>query len=127
LRGDLGKNQIPDLLSKQQSINGANILIGRLEGVDAKRLREIVDQIKEKMGSGVVVLASPSDGSVNLVSSVTKDLTKRFHAGNIVKEIAAILGGGGGGRPDFAQAGGKDPAKIDDALRRAEEIIKQSK
>ncbi len=127
LRGDLGKNQIPDLLAKQQTINGANILISRLEGVDAKRLREIADQIKEKMGSGVVVLASASDGSVNLVSSVTKDLTKRFHAGNIVKEIAAILGGGGGGRPDFAQAGGKDPAKIDDALRRAEEIIKRPK
>jgi alanyl-tRNA synthetase len=127
LRAQQSQSQIPDLLKKQQNINGTNVLICRLEGLDGKRLREIADQIKEKMGSGVVVLASPSDGNVSLVSSVTKDLTKRFHAGNIIKEIAAIVEGGGGGRPDFAQAGGKNPAKVDEALRHAQEIITKAK
>jgi alanyl-tRNA synthetase len=127
LRAELSRNQIPDLLTKKQNINGANVLISRIDGIDAKQLREIADQIKEKMGSGIVVLASSTDGNVNLVSSVTKDLTKRFHAGNIVKEIAGIVGGGGGGRPDFAQAGGKNPAKVDEALRRAQEIIQKTK
>jgi alanyl-tRNA synthetase len=127
LRAQLGQNRIPDLLQKRQQINGANVIISRLDGIDPKQLREIADQIKEQMGSGVVVLASPSNGNVSVVSSVTKDLTKRFHAGNIVKELAAIVGGGGGGRPDFAQAGGKNPARVDEALRRAEEIIKEAK
>ncbi|HWP58685.1 MAG TPA: alanine--tRNA ligase [Candidatus Acidoferrales bacterium] len=127
LNAELSHQQIPELLKKRQTINGAQVLIGRLEGLDGKQLREIADRIKERMGSGVVVLASATDGNVSLVSSVSKDLTARFHAGNIVKEIAAVVGGGGGGRPDFAQAGGKDPARVDEALRRAEQIIKQAK
>jgi alanyl-tRNA synthetase len=88
-------------------------------------LREIADQLKAKLGSGIVVLASANDGTVSLVASVSKDLTKKFHAGNIIKELAGMVGGGGGGRPDFAQAGGKEPEKIAAALKRAEEIIKQ--
>jgi alanyl-tRNA synthetase len=76
------------------------------------------------MGSGVVVLASDSDGRVNLVVSVTKDLTARLQAGRIVKELAPIVGGAGGGRPDFAEAGGKDPAKIDQMLSTAPEVVR---
>jgi alanyl-tRNA synthetase len=72
------------------------------------------------------VLASAGDANVTLVASVTKELTKRYHAGNIIKELAGMVGGGGGGRPDFAQAGGKEPAKIDAALKRAEELIRQA-
>ena len=127
LRGQFEKNQIPDLLAKKQSIDGANVLISRVDGIDAKQLRDIVDQLKEKLGSSVVVLASAGDSNVNLVASVTSDLTRRFHAGNIIKELARIVGGGGGGRPDFAQAGGKEPAKIAAALKRAEELVRESK
>jgi len=91
--------------------------------VDAKQLRELSDQLREKMGSGFIFLASAGENNVTLVSSVSADLTQRYHAGNIIKEVAPIVGGGGGGRPDFAQAGGKEPAKTDEALRRVWEII----
>ena len=127
LRGQFEKDQIPELLAKQSSVNGTKFLISQVDGVDAKQLRDIADQLKEKIGSGVVVLASAGEANVNLVASVSKELTKRYHAGNIIKELAGMVGGGGGGRADFAQAGGKDPAKIDAALKRAEELIRQAK
>jgi alanyl-tRNA synthetase len=126
LRGQFEKDQIPALLAKKQSINGINLLITQVDGVDGKQLRDIADQLQEKLGSGVVVLASAGDATVNLVASVTKELTRRYHAGNIIRELAGMVGGGGGGRPDFAQAGGKEPAKIAAALKRAEEIIRQA-
>ena len=126
LRGQLEKDQIPSLLAKKQSINGINLLITRVDSADGKQLRDIADQLKEKLGSGVVVLASAGEANVNLVASVTKELTKRYHAGNIIRELATMVGGGGGGRPDFAQAGGKEPEKIDAALKRAEELIRQA-
>ncbi len=126
LRGELEKDRIPDLLAKKQTFGGANALIAQVDGVDGKQLREIADQLKEKLGPGVVVLASASDGNVNLVATVSKELTKKFHAGNIVKELAGMVGGGGGGRPDFAQAGGKEPEKIAAALERAGQIVKQA-
>ncbi|MBI4529837.1 MAG: alanine--tRNA ligase [Deltaproteobacteria bacterium] len=125
LRGQIGKNQIPDLLARKESLDGTNILIAQVDGVEPKQLRELADQLKDRMGSGFIFLASPGEGSVSLVSTVSKDLTKRFHAGNIIKDVAPIVGGGGGGRPDFAQAGGKDPSKIDELLRRVEEIIRK--
>jgi len=126
LRGQLEKDQIPDLLAKKQQLNGASILISAVDGVDAKQLRDISDKLKEQMGSSVIVLASAAAGNVSLVSTVSSDLTKKFHAGNIIKELARIVGGGGGGRTDFAQAGGKEPEKITEALRRAEELIRQT-
>ncbi|HET7007411.1 MAG TPA: DHHA1 domain-containing protein, partial [Candidatus Binatia bacterium] len=126
LHGELEKDRITDLIEQKQIIGGANAVIAQVKGVDGKQLREMADQLKGKLGSGIVILASASDGNVNLVASVSKELTKRFHAGNIVKELAGIVGGGGGGRPDFAQAGGKEPEKVAVALRRAEEIIKQA-
>jgi alanyl-tRNA synthetase len=127
LRGQFEKDQIPELLAKKQSVDGTNILVSQVDGVDAKQLRDIADQLQEKFGSGVVVLASAGESNVNLVASVTPDLTRRYHAGNIIKELARMVGGGGGGRPEFAQAGGKEPAKIDAALKRAEELIRESK
>jgi alanyl-tRNA synthetase len=107
-------------------VDGAHMVVSRLDGLDAKQLREIADQLKERLGSSIVVLASASEASVNLVASVSKDLLKKFHAGNIVKELARMVGGGGGGRPDFAQAGGKEPGQIAAALKRAEELIRAS-
>ena len=127
LRGQFEKDQIPELLAKKQSVDGTNVLVSQVDGVDAKQLRDMVDQLKDRLGSGVVVLASAGESNVNLVASVSADLTRRYHAGNIIKELARIVGGGGGGRPDFAQAGGKEPAKIDAALKRAEELIRESK
>jgi len=127
LRGQFEKDQIPELLAKKQSFDGTNVLVSQVDGVDAKQLRDIADQLKEKLGSGVVVLASAGESNVNLVASVSPDLTGRYHAGNIIKELARMVGGGGGGRPDFAQAGGKEPAKIAAALKRAEELIRESK
>jgi alanyl-tRNA synthetase len=124
LRGQAQKDQIPELLSKREPINGTDFLITRVDGLDAKQLREISDQLKAKMGSGFIFLASALENSVTLVGSVSPDLTRRFHAGNIIKEVAPIVGGGGGGRPDFAQAGGKDPSKTDDALARVRELVK---
>ena len=127
LRGQFEKDQIPELLAKKQSVDGTNVLVSQVDGVDAKQLRDMVDQLKDRLGSGVVVLASAGESNVNLVASVSADLTRRYHAGNIIKELARMVGGGGGGRPDFAQAGGKEPAKIDAALKRAEELIRESK
>ena len=127
LRGQFEKDQIPELLAKKQSVDGINFLVSQVDGVDAKQLRDIADQLKEKLGSGVVVLASAGASNVNLVASVSPDLTRRYHAGNIIKELARLVGGGGGGRPDFAQAGGKEPGKIAAALKRAEELIRESK
>jgi alanyl-tRNA synthetase len=127
LRGQFEQDQVRELLAKQRAIDGAKVLISQVDNLDAKQLRDVADQLKEKLGSGVIVLASAGETNVNLVATVTKDLTKRYHAGNIIKELAAMLGGGGGGRPDFAQAGGKQPAKIVEVLRRAEELVQVPK
>jgi len=126
LRGQFEKDRIPDLMAKRTQLDGASVLISEVDSVDAKQLRDIADQLKEKIGAGVVVLASAGADNVSLVASVSKELTKRYHAGNIIKELAAIVGGGGGGRPDFAQAGGKEPARIGAALKRAEELIRKA-
>nr|NIO09982.1 alanine--tRNA ligase [Deltaproteobacteria bacterium] len=127
LHGQMGKNQIPDLLAKKKNIDGTSVLITEVEKVDAKQLREVADQVKDKLGSGVVILLSAGEKNVQLVTSVSKDLTQKYHAGNIIKQLAPVVGGGGGGRPDFAQAGGKDPTKLSDALKKAEEIVRQIK
>ena len=86
-------------------------------------LRGLADSLKAKIKSGVVVIASENDGKVQIVVSVTADLTSRVKAGQIVKEIAPIVGGGGGGRPDFAEAGGKQPEKIDEMLTASEGVL----
>ena len=91
------------------------LIVRRVERPREGALRALSDSLRDRLGSGVVVLASSNDGKVTLVVSVTKDLTSRVQAGRLVKELAPIVGGGGGGRPDFAEAGGKDPAGIDDA------------
>ena len=105
-------------------VNGVKLITKRVSGLEKGALRGISDSLRERIGSGVVVLVSENDGKVGLVVSVTKDLTSRIQAGRLVKELAPIVGGAGGGRPDFAEAGGKDPSKIDDLLRRAPEILR---
>jgi alanyl-tRNA synthetase len=89
-------------------------------------LRELADRFKDKLKSGVIVLGSAGEDKALLIAIVTKDLADRFHAGNIVKALAPIVGGGGGGRPDMAQAGGTQPENIDQALEKALDVIKGS-
>jgi len=105
-------------------VNGVKLVTKRVSGLEKAALRGISDSLRDRLGSGIVVLASETDGRVALVVSVTKDLTTRVQAGRLVKELAPIVGGGGGGRPDFAEAGGKDSAKIDDLLARAPEVVR---
>ncbi|MBW8895900.1 MAG: hypothetical protein JF613_06925 [Acidobacteria bacterium] len=105
-------------------VNGIKLITKRVSGLDKSALRGISDSLRDRIGSGVVVLASENDGKVGLVVSVTKDLTSRIQAGQIVKELAPIVGGGGGGRPDFAEAGGKDPSKIDELLSKAPAVVR---
>ncbi|MFM7736790.1 MAG: alanine--tRNA ligase-related protein, partial [Alphaproteobacteria bacterium] len=112
-----------DLLEGVREIGGIRVLARRVEGVDARVLRELSDKLRERMKSGVVVLGGAEGDKVMLVAAVTKDLVGRVNAGAIVKEIAPIVGGRGGGRPDFAQAGGTDVSRLPQALDRALELI----
>jgi alanyl-tRNA synthetase len=102
---------------------GVKLVARRVQGLDKTALGQMADTLKNEIGSGVVVLASEADGRVAVVVSVTKDLVPRVHAGNIVKKIAPLVGGGGGGRPDFAEAGGKDPAGIDRMLQESRTVV----
>jgi alanyl-tRNA synthetase len=105
-------------------VEGVKLIVRRVEGLEKSGLRTLSDSLRDRLGSGVVVLASSSDGKVVLVVSVTKDLTSRVQAGRLVKELAPLVGGGGGGRPDFAEAGGKDPAGIDALVQKAPEVLR---
>jgi len=106
-------------------VGGVRLITRRVEGLEKHALRGLADSLRDRLGSGVVVIASTHDGKVALVVSVSKDLTARLKAGQIVKELAPIVGGGGGGRPDFAEAGGKNPAGIDELLKQAPEVIRR--
>jgi len=105
------------------SVAGVTLARRKVSGLDKDALRGLSDSLKARVKSGVVVLASENDGKVQIVVAVTPDLTARVKAGQIVKEIAPIVGGGGGGRPDFAEAGGKMPEKIDEMLAASEQVI----
>src|SRR5437867_537408 len=123
LQGKLAGGATRDLLADARRVNGATVLATRVEGLDDKGLREMADRLRERIKSGVVVLGAAHDDRALLVAAVTKDLIGRYHAGNIIKELAPRVGGGGGGRPDFAQAGGKDPSRLDEALAAAWELL----
>jgi alanyl-tRNA synthetase len=116
LRQKLASGSGRDLLQEAQVVNGIKVLAARLDGADAKSLRDTADQLKSKLGSGVVVLGAVEGGKVFLVASVTRDLTGRLKAGELIKPVAELVGGRGGGRADFAQAGGTQPDKVDAAL-----------
>ena len=116
MKGRLASEKGQELSSGAQEIGGLKVLAARVDGVDQRSLRETVDQLKNKLGSGVVVLATVADGKVSLVAGVTADGVKRIQAGPLVNFVAQQVGGKGGGRPDMAQAGGNDPAKLDQAL-----------
>ena len=105
-------------------MNGVKLLAASVDGVDMNGLRDLGDQLKARIGEGVIVLASSMDGRVNLVAMATDDaMAKGAHAGNLIKGIAGLVGGGGGGRPNMAQAGGKNPAGIDKAIAEAKVVL----
>jgi alanyl-tRNA synthetase len=123
LQGKAARSKADDLVAGARQVNGVAVVAGRLDGLDADGLRAVADRLRERLGSGVVLVGSVVDGKVNLVAAVTKDLAKRYHAGKLVQEIARAVGGGGGGRPDLAQAGGKEPAKLDSALDGVYDVV----
>ena len=124
LTDKLNHLEAQNLVRQVKEVNGINVLTAKIQKADMNTLRNMADDLKEKLGSGVIVLGSPVGGKVNLIAAVTKDLVdKGFHAGKLIKEVAAICEGGGGGRPDMAQAGGKNPNKLDSALDYVEKWV----
>lgn len=125
LKAAAAKDALGDVSEEIKDVNGTKLVAKALSGVDMNGLRDLSDSLKEKLGEGVVVLASEMGGKVNLVVSATDGAQKAgAHAGNLIKEIAGLVGGGGGGRPNMAQAGGKNPSGIPAALEKAEEVLK---
>ena len=126
LKSRLANEAVGDVMSQVKEVNGVKVLALRVEGVDMNGLRNLGDQMKEKLGEGVVVIASVQDGRVNLMASATDGAQKKgAHAGNLIKAIAGLVGGGGGGRPGMAQAGGKNPAGVPDALEKVLQVVEE--
>ena len=124
LKAKMAQDAVGDVMNQVQEVKGVKLLAVSLTDVDMNGLRDLGDQLKEKLGEGVVVLASVAGGKVSLLAMVTDQAQKAgAHAGNLIKGMAAIVGGGGGGRPNMAQAGGKNPAKVPEALEAAAGIL----
>jgi alanyl-tRNA synthetase len=121
----LASQQGADMLSSVVEINGTKVLVANLEGVEAKSLRSMMDDIKNRIGEGVVVLGVANESKVNLIAGVTKSLISKVKAGELVNFVASQVGGKGGGRPDMAQAGGTDPSGVAEALALVETYIQQ--
>jgi alanyl-tRNA synthetase len=119
----LSYQELSDLLPFVREIKGVKVLSAKVDGKDVKQLREFVDQLKVKIGSGIILLGGQSQNKVSLLMGVTSDLTQRYRANELIKKIALHVGGTGGGRPDFAQAGGTDSKKLDEALKAIDELI----
>jgi alanyl-tRNA synthetase len=125
LSAKLGNIEAGSLVSKAKVIDGVTLLAAKVQASDMNNLRNMADDLKQKVGSAVILLGSVNEGKVNLIAAVTKDLIDNgYHAGKLIKEVATRCGGGGGGRPDMAQAGGKDPEKLDSALQFVDEWVK---
>ena len=124
LKSKLAKDALGDVMNEMTEVKGVKLLATSVEGVDMNGLRDLGDQLKEKLGEGVVVIASSVNGKVNLIAMATEEAMKKgAHAGNLIKGIAALVGGGGGGRPNMAQAGGKNPEGISDAIAKVQEVL----
>ena len=126
LKSKAAKDALGDVMDQVVEVNGVKLLATKVSGVDMNGLRDLGDQLKAKIAEGVVVLMSDLDGKVNMVAMATDGAMKKgAHAGNLIKGIAALVGGGGGGRPNMAQAGGKNPAGIDEAIKKSAEVLKE--
>ena len=124
LKSKMAQDSLGNVMDQVVEVKGVKVLASAVDGVDMNGLRDLGDQLKEKLGEGVVVLASAKDGKVSLLATATQDaMDKGAHAGNLIKAAAAIVGGGGGGRPNMAQAGGKNPDKIPEAIAKVAELV----
>jgi len=126
MKAKLAQAKGADLLSNAVEVKGIKVLAEQLEGIEPKALRDTIDQLKNKLGSGVVVLATAAEGKVSLAAGVTKDLTGQVKAGDLVRELTSKLGGKGGGRPDFAQGGGTDAAALPAALAEVAQLVEKN-
>jgi alanyl-tRNA synthetase len=125
LQKELSRGEASSLLDKVRSVNGVNLLSARVEAAGIESMREMSDFVRDRLGSAVIVLGAVNDGRPVFIAAVTPDLVEKgYNAGDIVKRVAQVAGGGGGGRPNFAQAGGKDAARVDEALQIVEGLIK---
>ena len=118
-------SEASDLVGRAREVKGVRVIAERVEVTDRAALRQMVDNLRPRINSGVIVLGNASDGKVSLIVGVTKDLTDRLDAGKIVKAAAAIVGGGGGGRKDLAEAGGTKPEKLDESLEAIPSIVEK--
>ena len=126
LKSKIAKDAMGNVMDQVQQIEGVKLLATSVEGVDMNGLRDLGDQLKEKLGEGVILLVSAAGEKVNLMAMATEEaVSQGAHAGNLIKACAACVGGGGGGRPNMAQAGGKNPAGVKDALAKASEVLKE--
>ena len=126
LKSKLAKDSLGDVMNQVKEVNGVKVLASQVADVDMNGLRGLGDQLKDKLGEGVVLIASVMDGKVNLMATATDGAQKKgAHAGNLIKAIAGLVGGGGGGRPGMAQAGGKNPAGVEEALKKAVEVVEE--
>lgn len=125
LQSTLAGSQGDEILAHARKLNGVSVVASRVEGVDDKGLRELADRLRDKLQPAVIVLGSAQGERVALLAAVSKDATEKYHAGNIIKQIAPLVGGGGGGRPDFAQAGGKDASRLAEALQKVYELVEK--
>ena len=125
IKAKMSLQSADSILDSKIEINGVNLVTAKFEDMDMNTLRETADTLRDKLGSGVVVMANIADNKVNFIVTATKDvLEKGIHSGNIVREVAQIAGGKGGGRPNMAQAGANDVTKVEEALNYAGEVIK---
>ena len=125
LKAKLANSSVSDVMNDIKEVNGVKVLAAKVPDMDANALRTLSDSLKEKLSEGVVVLASSFEGKVNLLAAATDGaIAKGAHAGNLIKAIAPIVAGGGGGRPNMAQAGGKNPEGIEEAIEKVFEVLK---
>jgi alanyl-tRNA synthetase len=117
-------DRVAELIAQARPVEGGRVIVARVDGIESKAMREMSDQMRDRLESGVVVLVAAGPSGVALTVAVTKDLLERYRAGDLVRELAPIIGGRGGGKPDFAQAGGKDAEKIPLLLEKANELIR---
>jgi alanyl-tRNA synthetase len=123
VRMKAASSSVADAASSAVDVKGVKVLAQRVDGIEKAQMRELVDQLRGKLGSGVVVLGAAADGKVSLIVGVTKDLTGKVQAGKIVGQLAGMVGGKGGGRPDLAEAGGSDAGALDGALSKAASVV----
>jgi alanyl-tRNA synthetase len=121
-----GRAEVDTLVSGAESVDGTSLVVARVPADNVEALREMGDLLRDKLGSAVVVLGTVVGEKPSFLAMVTKDLSGRVHAGNLIKQVAAVTGGGGGGRPDMATAGGKDASKLDAALGVARDLARES-